>query len=258
MPPPPPSPPTHTASTRPATPAERAVIERQAEPDAASYGCLAVLFGVAPVVMLAAAGGWIARRSGPGGVLLGASLGALAGAAIFLYVLLTFRTYERRHRRRAAGDLRERLVQELAVRHPRAVEIGLVNDNAPVLAFDIGHGKLLFLQGQWLLDPSRYGAPPLEGDPHEPSLNGLPPPHCFPADAFTLTRLPHSGRVLRINVEGTYLPPDRTVEALRPDYDFADSELFDGDLDHIAQVLAREHAARASPPLAGTPGRGPG
>jgi hypothetical protein len=121
----------------------------------------------------------------------------------------------------------------------------LINDNAPILALDIGHGRVLLLQGQWLVnDASLYGAPPLHGDPYDDYFNGLPPPHSFPSDSFSLTRLPHSGRVLKIRVEGNYRRPERTVEGLRPEYEFGDSELFDGDLDRIADVLAREHTRR--------------
>ena len=238
-------PPRHTITSRPPVPEERAVIERQVKPDLASYGCLAVMFGIAPVILLAMAGDWIARFVAPAHPAMGRWVGGAAGVAVFLAALITFISFERRQRRRAAGDLTDMTVQEIDVRDPRVLQIGLINDNAPILAFDIGSGKLLFLQGQWLVnDNSLYGAPPLQGDPYDEYLNGLPPPHSFPSRSFTLTRLPHSGRVLKIRVSGEYLPPEREVEALRREYEFADSELFDGELDEIAQVLACEHARR--------------
>lgn len=79
-------------------------------------------------------------------------------------------------------------------------------------------------------------------NPQEQFLNGLPTPYSFPSSAFTVTRLPHSGRVLSVRVQGAYLPPEKEVETLRQEYEFGDSELFDGSLDDIAGVLARAHA----------------
>jgi hypothetical protein len=239
--------PMHTITSRRPTAEERAVIEHQVKPDAASYGCLTVMFGIGPVVLLALAGGWVAGFVAPAHVATGRWIGAAAGIAVFLAVLVTFIPFERRQRRRAAGDVNDMAVQDIEVRDPRVLEIGLINDTAPILAFDIGDGKLLFLQGQWLVDDvSLYDAPPLKGDAYEDYFNGLPPPHSFPSRAFTLTRLPHSGRVLKIRVAGEYCRPEREVEALRPEYEFGDSELLDGALDEIAHVLAREHARRFS------------
>jgi hypothetical protein len=124
------------------------------------------------------------------------------------------------------------------------MEISLISDNEPILAFDIGGGKILFLQGQWLREPSTYGAPRQDGDPEEQFLNGLSKPFSFPSTAFTATRLPHSGRVLKITARGDYLAPEKKIEALRREYEFGDSELLDGALEDIAGVLAREHAKR--------------
>jgi hypothetical protein len=61
-------PPTHTLTTRPATPDERRVIERQIRTDVPSYGCITIMFGVVPPVLLAAAGGWVAGHVSPGHV----------------------------------------------------------------------------------------------------------------------------------------------------------------------------------------------
>ena len=138
----------------------------------------------------------------------------------------------------------EQVVQEIAVSHPRVVEIHLINDNEPILAFDIGDQKILFLQGQWLRASETYGAPHQADDPEDNIVNGLPKPFSFPSRAFTVLRLPHSGRVLNIRVQGDYLAPEKTVEALRREYEFGDSELLDGSVDDIAGVLAREHAKR--------------
>jgi len=238
--------PSHTILSRAPTAEERKFIARNVKPDLASYGCITLALGVAPIVLLTIFGGWLAGWFSPERVTLGRAAGAVIGLGIFLYAVLSFRAYERRLRRRAARDLDEMAVQEITVRDPRVVEIGLISDNAPILAFAIGEGKLLFLQGQWLVNHAIYDAPPLDGDPDEQYLNGFPPPYSFPSSTFVLVRLAHSGRVLRLRVAGNYVRPETEVEALRPEYEFGDSEIFSGELDQVAAVLAREHAARIS------------
>jgi hypothetical protein len=136
------------------------------------------------------------------------------------------------------------------VSNPQVIEIGLISDNEPVLVFDIGDQKLLLLQGQWLRDEATYSAPALEGEPHEEFLNGFPEPHSFPSTEFTVARLPHSGQVLGIRVSGRYLAPEKTVGALSSEYEFGDSELLEGPIDEIDEVLAREHARRLDAPIA--------
>ena len=105
----------------------------------------------------------------------------------------------------------------------------MINDNAPILGFDIGHGRLLLLQGQWLVnDDSLYGAPPSKATPtrllQRPAAAAFIPQRLLHADAA-----PPLGPCLKIQVAGITADP-RTVEALRPEYEFGDSELFDGDL----------------------------
>jgi hypothetical protein len=50
--------------------------------------------------------------------------------------------------------------------------------------------------------------------------------------------------VLGIRIAGKYVAPQAVVEALKFEYEFADSELLQGSLDDIAGVLAREHERR--------------
>ena len=137
----------------------------------------------------------------------------------------------------------------IQVRDPRVVEIDLINDNEPILAFDIGDNKILFLQGQWLRDPQTYGAQSRDEDPYEEFINGLPAPFSFPNTKFSISRFPHSGDVIAIQVEGEYLQPEQAVEALLPEFEFGCSELFEGPLDRIADVLIEEHERRRQPPL---------
>jgi hypothetical protein len=234
----------HTVTTRPPNQEEQRVLQGQKRPDVASFGCLALFFGIIPIFLLGKLGAWIGSFASGQSVIYGRWIGWLVGIGVFGWALVTFNPYARRQQLRGRKDADVQLVQEIAVSQARVVEILLISDNEPILAFDIGDGKMLFLQGQWLRDSSTYGAPQQDDDPEELFLNGLPKPFSFPSTAFTVTRLPHSGRVLSITVRGDYLAPEKKVEALRREYEFGDSELFDGAPEDIAGVLSREHAKR--------------
>jgi hypothetical protein len=234
----------HTATTRPPNQEELRVLQGQKRPDVASFGCLTIFFGIIPIVLLGKLGAWVGGFASAQSAASGRWIGWLVGIGVFGWALATFIPYARRQQLRGRKDADEQLVEEIAVSQARVVEILLISDNEPILAFDIGDGRILFLQGQWLREPSTYGAPPQEGDPEEQFLNGLPKPFSFPSTAFTVARLPHSGRVLRITVRGDYPAPEKKIEALRREYEFRDSELFDGELEDIAGVLTREHAKR--------------
>lgn len=238
--------PTHTIISRPATEEERRTMLAQTRQGIASYGCLVAFFAAVGMVV-AWLGGWLGLFVSLRAVTTGRCIGAGLSLGLFFYALFSLIPLERRSRRRAAKDWESQSVEELAVSQPRVVEIGLINDNEPILAFDIGQGRLLFLQGQWLRDETIYGAKaPEEDDPFDQYLNGLPPPHSFPSTEFTVVRLPHSGRVLGIRVSGEYLRPSETVEALKRGYEFGNSEILSGRLEDIAGVLAAEHARRST------------
>ena len=189
-------------------------------------------------------GGWLGGFISPEASTYGNWIGWSAAASLFVYALVTFIPYERRQRQRASQDHETQIVQDVHVTEPRVIEIGLINDNEPILAFEIGENRILYLQGQWLRDDATYGAEPLEGDPYEEFLNGLPAPYSFPSIEFTVTRFPNSGDVVGIRVAGGYLAPEIEVEALKSEYEFGDAELLDGSIDDIAGVLAREHERR--------------
>ena len=69
------------------------------------------------------------------------------------------------------------------------------------------------------------------------------PPPSFPSSEFTIVRFPLLD-VLRIDVSGEYRQPEAIVGAMKREYGFGRLEIFDGSLDEIAGVLAREHARR--------------
>jgi hypothetical protein len=236
----------HTITTRSANPEESRQIATRTGPDFASYGCLCIFFGVIPAYLLGTLGGWVGSFHSGDAAAYGRWIGWLLSAVLCVSAFAWFLPYERRLRRRAARDDHARIIQEIHVVNARVIELALISDNEPILAFDIGDGKILYLQGQWLRDPNTYGAASLEGDPIEQFINGLPTPHSFPSSEFTVSRFPHSGDVLGIRVVGAYAAPQAVVEALKPELEFGDSELLEGSLDDIAAVLVREHERRRS------------
>jgi hypothetical protein len=234
----------HTITTRSPSPTEQQLIAQRTGPDWASYGCIILFFAIVPAYLLGKLGGWLGGFVSEDASAYGRWIGWLLAGVLFVSAIISFMPYERRRRQRASRDREEQIVQEIHVVEPRVIEIELISDNEPILAFDIGENKILFLQGQWLRDYETYGTNRPEGDPLEEFINGLPAPYSFPSSEFTLTRLPHSGEVLGLRVAGRYVAPQAVVEALKFEYDFADSELLDGSLDDIPGVLAREHERR--------------
>lgn len=142
--------------------------------------------------------------------------------------------------RRRAAQLAGVEVEILQVECERAVALeGEHSSVDPALLVEIGGGKLLFLCGQWAWDPATYGA----GDDASSSedtqaWNRLFPPHEFPARRFTLTRLPLTGQVLGIRIEGPTLLPERSLQvelaARRP----RRSDVVTGSLGDVEGALA--------------------
>jgi hypothetical protein len=121
------------------------LIAGRAKPDIASWGCLVIFLGIAPVYLLGELGGLLGGFISDDASAYGQWIGWFLAALLFLWTVATFLPHERRLRRRAAQDERERIVQEIHVVEPHVVEISLINDNEPILAFDIGNNKILFL-----------------------------------------------------------------------------------------------------------------
>jgi hypothetical protein len=236
----------HTIITRSPTPAELQLITGRTKLDIASWGCLTIFLGIAPAFFLGKLGGWLGGFISEDASTYCRWSGWALSAVLFIWSAVTFMPFERRARRRAAQDAREKAVEEIRVVDPRVIEIGLISDNEPILAFDIGDNRILLLQGQWLREADTYGTEGPEGDPFEEFINGLPAPHSFPSSEFTISRFPHSGEVLGIRVCGKYAAPEAEVEALKLEYEFGDSEILDGSLDDVAGVLAREHERRST------------
>jgi hypothetical protein len=234
----------HIITTRTPTLKEQRLTAGGTRPDLASYGCLAIFFAAVPGLLLGKLGSWLGGFISTDASIYGKWIGWSVAAVVFAFALVSFIPHERRRRLRVSQDLQAQIVQEIHVTNSRAFEVGLINDNEPIIVFDIGGNNILFLQGQWLRDSETYGAVVSEDDSYDEVFNGLPEPYSFPSTDFTVTRLPHSGDVIGIRVAGKYLVPETVVEALKPEYEFGNSELFEGSLEELAAVLANEHARR--------------
>lgn len=235
--------PSHKVLSRAMTEVERHAVGMMTKREWASYGCIFMVLGWIPIalicILIACVVGWLDR---PPIYALSIIVG---GIALTGWIIIAFirgvKEIETRERHRARKDLESDMVQVLEVNHPRSIEIGALNDNAPILAMDIGDDVILYLQGQWLLDAETYSGECSTDDPDQETFNGLPAPLSYPSSGFTMTRTLNSGRVLSIQVDGVYQPPESLIEALKPEHDFRDSELFTGRLDDIAEILRIAH-----------------
>lgn len=231
----------HTIVTRPATTDELATLKGRTGFAALDYGCFAIFLGA------------IALIAGSFGTQVFANffgtahsywIGGLCAVALFIRMMMMAGPTLRRHRQRALKDVQAQLIQDLHVVNPRVVELNALTDNEPILVFQIGDDSILYLQGQWLRDPATYKAPDLDNDPFEEFVNGLPEPHSFPSTEFTISRFPNCGAVTWIRVQGPYLAPESTIDADKMGLEFEESELFQGSLSDIAEILEREHQRR--------------
>lgn len=246
----------HSITTRIPTPDELKHIESTSAEGIISCGCGIILLVIIPSLAIGIFATVLRSIFYDDAIEMG-----LVSAGIFVSLLLTvflfcYIPYEQRQRRIASEDIKARTIQDIHISAPRVIQIGLINDNEPILAFGIGNNKILFLQGQWLCNEGTYGVEPLskeqsEDDALDEFLNGLPEPHSFPSTEFTVSRFPNSKKVIGIRVAGSYIAPEAEAEALEPEYEFGDSELFEGSLDNIADALAHEHRRRKKTRKAG-------
>lgn len=202
------------------------------------------ILGLGNAWVLSIIGGFIGSFLPPAIATYSCWIGWCLGAFILIVLLCAYVPYERRQRCLASADTEADSITDIQVTNARAYELGPVGNLSPIFAIDIGDEQILYLAGQWLYDPSTYGAPDLAIDEQERSANGLPAPYSFPTDDFTITRFPVSGEVVAIATNGNYIAPIQTVDAMKTDFQFQPSEIFHGSLDRVAEVLEAEHQRR--------------
>ncbi|HEX3313678.1 MAG TPA: hypothetical protein VHR72_02250 [Gemmataceae bacterium] len=240
----------YTMRTRPLTEIERTFLKSSFQP----VGVRRFFFGVAqlciPVVAIAFAliflFGFLGSLNSPEaetrGRWFGGVLTLFLTGLLVIIVRLTLKI-SRDLGGLAAQDLRNGVVEEIRVKDARSIEIEPLNDAEPILAFDIGTGKILFLKGRWIRDSSTYRETSVSEDPNDRGVNDSSPSFSFPNSEFTIVRFPCLKRI-RIDVSGDYQPTTAVVGAMKREYGFGELEIFDGSLDEIAGTLEREHARR--------------
>jgi len=90
-------------------------------------------------------------------------------------------------------DLEQGIMEVLTVEATKAVKVEEFEDEGIGFYLDIGEGKVLFLQGQYLYDDETE--------------------HQFPCTRFTLMRAPYTGTIFDLKCEGTYFEPVHTNPA---------------------------------------------
>lgn len=231
----------HTLKRRAMTPAEVNLARQQARSDGGLW-----FLTVVSCIGVWGAGALGGDLFGPTGRFAGMGLSAGLG----LMLGFSFYRHNAKARRRFEADLRTNEVEELTLETERVLALEVDHSSVdPALVLELGGGQLLLLCGQWARKPETYGggepAPEIE---EELWWNGLKPPHAFPTRRCIITRLAHSGEVLRIEPQGDYLKPEeRSVDlakrAPRP------SELLTGSLDAVDAAL--DTISRASSPAPG-------
>lgn len=243
--------PSHSVTTSVPTPDEARVMKDETKQGVANWGCLgAFCIGLGYALWLG--GGWIAGLISAGSIRTGNFVGALVGVAVFAWFAISFGRFFLRADERAKSAKDAGVVEEIRVRNAsRAVQWeGLHSSMDPAICIDIGGGRLLLLLGQWMYYRERVfrvpaGAVPEQSDEaDEKYVNGMPPPWSFPSTAFTIRRVPKTGTVLSVRVEGAYLEPTPSdFESLRLD-DMPRSSVLEGTLRDLASAVHR-----GAPPL---------
>lgn len=218
----------YTLTTRAYTSDERDMVDRLRPIDSTSHVFIGLLLAFALILVLLIL------------MLLGLDR-RFWWIAVFALVGVLYLIKRRRRPTAADLDFDHARVEVLRVKEARVCELALIDDNEPILCFQIDDDHLLYLQGPWLRNPRLYGASLLQDDPLDERINGLPDPFGFPCAEFTLERFPHTGRVLSIRPASGYTPVENIVDALSSEYEFRDSEVFQGRLEEIETVLEKAH-----------------
>jgi len=159
--------------------------------------------------------------------------------AFVVYSLVSFRRYAKLEAALLKADFESQQIQEIHIENAPVIQVEAVSDKLPVVCFDIGDNRLLFLWGQWLTEPETYGMTGNfeDTDEDETHLNYIRDPYGFPSTKFVIVRAPNSGFVFKIEIKGSYLSPSKIARALKVGYDLGDSELLVGNIEELPQLL---------------------
>ena len=238
-------PPNHTITLGAPTEEERRRMPSALATEVGGWGCVTVICGAA-AFMLWKLGGWIGSLIGPTASSVGSWIGVFAAAALFGAVAVPLARHGRRTRAATSTAKQANLVEEIRVKCRRAVVIeGDHSSITPGVCVEIGGGKLLLLLGHWLEDGDVIGVPkgerPRPSDDDDRYVNRHPPPWAFPAASFTLRRLPASGNVISLRIDGPYLEPEGApVHIEVGDFEtLPQAAVLEGDLRDVPRAMRR-------------------
>jgi len=232
----------YTRTFEKASDAELAIFRHEARHCYASIGYIVLFFGLGSSIALWFVFGWIGGLISDSWMVHGHHLGILAGAAICIISIAGLIRSNRDRRDDGIKDLQRGEIEVLEVKASAVVRIGLINDNEPILCFQIDSDKILYLQGQYMYDPHIYGQ---ENESSASESEDLKSVNCmsgkmaFPNSGFIIRRLPLNGRVLGITLNGEEMDYGAEIDALKPGYNFPDSIVIHGSLEFIPEALDR-------------------
>lgn len=207
----------HTIITRPPTENEQKRVLHLTQRDLGSWIYILLFFALLPLFLLGYFLGWV---------------GYLLAIAFFSYIAIGFYNDETKSMQEAQKDLENLIIEEITIETQRVYEIVPIDNNDPILVFDIGNNKVLYIQGQWIRDYETYNLTedPSLGDEGDDYLNALAPPYAFPTDKFKITRSSYLGEVFSIELLGEYMKPIADLNVLKNENEFKMSEILVGDI----------------------------
>lgn len=237
--------PSHTITVGAPSEEERRRMPSALATEIGGWGCVTVICGAGAFTFWKF-GGWIGSFIGPTAASVGGWIGVGAVVALFCAAAVPLARHGRRTRAAASSAKNANVVEEIRVECRRAVVIeGDHSSITPGVCIEIGGGRLLLLLGQWLEDDDVLGVPkgqrPRPSDDDDRFVNRHAPPWAFPATSFTLRRLPASGNVLSLRIDGPYLEPEGSPVPIEVgDFEsLPQAAVLEGDLRDIPRAMRR-------------------
>lgn len=182
--------------------------------------------------------GWIGSFIGNSYILKLQLVGIAIGLVFLIYTTVSFLKFNSKRAALGKKDLIANYIEVIKVEPSEVVRIILVTSNEPIFAFQIDLNKILYLQGQFLYNPSIYGLDYPVGDYElQYSVNSYSGKYAFPNTSFEIRRLPNTGRLLSIKLLGHEMEYGPQVSALESDWFFPDCLIIDGKISAIKEAL---------------------
>ena len=125
-------------------------------------------------------------------------------------------------------DLREGQAEQMHVTASEVVELEEYEDEGAGFFFDVGDGRLVYMQGQYLDDYVLVDDP--SSEPPTVESSAAVRTARFPCREFEIVRAAHSGEVLTLRCLGDYLQPSRLMRVEHYEGGLPDWVVFEGRL----------------------------